>query len=251
MSAVAPPRPDVVWHDAECGAYAADLPIWERLARERGSPVIDLGAGSGRVALHLAARGHEVVAVDSDPALLLALRERAASRSLAVETVRADVRDLDLGEGRFPLAIAPMQLVQLLGGPAGRARAFSAAARCLRSDGVLALALLEEPLPPSGRPEPLPDVREVDGWIHSSLPLEVRVGAENVELDRLRQIVSPAGALSEQRVTTVLDRVRPAELARELGAAGLEPISAEPIAASAEHVGSLLILAEPRGACDA
>jgi len=235
---------EAVWHDAECGGYAADLEVWERLAAERGGPVLDLGAGTGRVALHLASRGHEVVAVDSDPMLLAALRERARERSLAIETLRADVRDLDLGGRRLPLAVAPMQLVHLLGGEAGRSRAFAAIARCLRPGGAIALTILREPLPASGTPEPLPDVREVEGWVHSSLPLAVRVGERAVELDRLRQLVAPDGALSEELVTTVLDRIAPATLELELTTAGLRVTGSEPIAETAEHVGSLLVVAE-------
>lgn len=234
----------VVWHDAECGSYAADLPVWERLARERGGPVLDLGAGTGRVALHLASRGYEVVAVDSDRALLAALRERAAERSLAVETLRADVRGLDLGGRRFPLVIAPMQLVHLLGDAAGRGRAFSAIHRSLRPGGVVAMAVLAEPLPPSGTPDPLPDVREVDGWVHSSLPLAVRVSDGTIELDRLRQLVSPGGELTDEHVTTVLERLPPPLLELELKRAGLEVVAGEPIEETAEHVGSLLIIAE-------
>jgi len=242
---VAPATADVVWHDAECGGYAADLGAWERLACERGGPVLDLGAGTGRVALYLAARGHEVVAVDDDAALLTALDERAAARSLTVETIRADVRELDLGRRRFPLVIAPMQLVHLLGGGAGRSRAFAAIAGCMRPGAALALAVLQEPLPPSGTPEPLPDVREAGGWIHSSLPLAVEVDADAIELVRLRQLVAPDGTLSERRVSTVLDRLPLPQLERELAAAGLELRSASPIAATEEHVGSLLIVAEP------
>ncbi len=243
--ACAPPGPaSVIWHDAECGGYAADLPVWERLARERGSPILDLGAGAGRVALHLAALGHEVVAVDSDAALLAALRERAAARSLAVETVGADVRELDLGGRRFALVIAPMQLAHLLGGAAGRGRAFAAIAACLRPGGALALAVLQEPLPPSGTPEPLPDVREVGGWVHSSLPLAVAVDAATVELVRLRQLVAPDGTLSEERVSTTLDRLPLPLLKRELGGAGLAVSATAPIAATDEHVGSLLLVAE-------
>ncbi len=243
--ASAPPGPaGVAWHDAECGGYAADLPAWERLARARGGPVLDLGAGTGRVALHLAARGHRVVAVDSDPALLAALRERAAARRLPVETVRADVRDLDLGGRRFPLVIAPMQLAHLLDGAAGRGRAFAAIAARLRPGGAVALAILDEPLPPSGTPEPLPDVREVGGWIHSSLPLAVEVDATAIELVRLRQLVAPDGTLSEERVVTRLDRLPAPLLERELAAAGLRVSAVESIAATGEHVSSLLVVAE-------
>ena len=50
----------VIWHDVECGGYRADLPYWVALARAHGGPVLDIGAGTGRVALALARDGHAV-----------------------------------------------------------------------------------------------------------------------------------------------------------------------------------------------
>jgi SAM-dependent methyltransferase len=244
MSAAAPPLPpEVAWHDAECGGYGADLAHWERLASERGGIVLDLGAGTGRVALHLAARGHGVVAVEHDEALLTALRERAEGRRAPIEAVGGDVRELDLGR-RFPLAIAPMQLVHLLGGEAGRRAAFARVREHLAPGGAFALTILQEPIGAGGTPDPMPDVREVDGWVHSSLPLEVRVSPDRIELVRLRQLVSPSGRLSEELDTTNLDRIEPAQLDRDLESAGLHVVGSEPIAETAEHVGSLLVIAE-------
>ena len=244
MSATAPPVPlAVAWHDAECGGYAADLADWVRLAEQRGAPVLDLGAGTGRVALHLAARGVPVVAVELDPELAAELRARAARRRAPVEVVEADARDLDLGR-RFPLIVAPMQLLHLLGGSGGRAAALAAARRHLEPGGTLAVTILAEPLPESGTPDPLPDVREVEGWIHSSLPTEVRVTAESVELARLRQLVSPSGELSEELDVTRLDRIPAAGLERELETAGFRVAASRSIEPTSDHVGSLLVIAE-------
>ena len=75
----------VIWHDIECGAYAEDLPLWRSLAAEYGDPVLDVGAGTGRVALDLARAGYRVTALDRDPELLAALesapREEASAWS--------------------------------------------------------------------------------------------------------------------------------------------------------------------------
>ena len=49
----------VIWHDIENGSYSADLPLWLELAAEAGGPVLDLGAGTGRVARALHGGGHE------------------------------------------------------------------------------------------------------------------------------------------------------------------------------------------------
>src|SRR4051794_40089314 len=48
---------DALWHDLECGAYREDLALWHTLAGVTGGPVLDVGAGTGRVSLDLAARG--------------------------------------------------------------------------------------------------------------------------------------------------------------------------------------------------
>ena len=69
-----------IWHDVECASYEADLPLWRDLAKAAGGPVLDIGSGTGRVALDLAGRGHDVAAVDADSALIGALAERARGR---------------------------------------------------------------------------------------------------------------------------------------------------------------------------
>lgn len=109
----------VRWHDLECGGYDVDLPLWRQLAEEAAGPVLDVGAGTGRVALDLARRGVTVTALDADPLLLGALSARAAKAGLVVETVCADARELAL-DARFSAIIVPMQTIQLFGGPEAR-----------------------------------------------------------------------------------------------------------------------------------
>jgi SAM-dependent methyltransferase len=243
MSTAAPPVPvAVTWHDAECGGYAQDLPVWERLAAGRG-PVLDLGAGTGRVALHLAERGQEVVTVDVDAELIGALRERAGELGVEIEAHVGDVRTLDLGRS-FRLILAPMQLMHMLGGGEARLAALRAVVAHLEPGGTFAATILQEPLPPSGPTEALPDVRDVDGWIHSSLPLEVRVGDAELEIHRLRQLVAPDGSLSEELDVTAVDRLQPGVLEAEGERCGLRVTGSEPIGETDEHVGSLLLLME-------
>ena len=77
---VGTPEEAVIWHDVENGAYEADLALWRELALGAGGPVLEVGCGTGRVAIDLARHGHHVLGVDIEPAFVSALRERAAER---------------------------------------------------------------------------------------------------------------------------------------------------------------------------
>jgi SAM-dependent methyltransferase len=238
---------EVIWHDVECGAYAADLAAWTQLAGEAAGPVLDLGAGTGRVSLALAAAGSEVTAFDRSPVLIDELRRRAQSRALAIETAVGDARELAL-DRRFAAILAPMQFVHLLGGPGGREALLGAVAAHLRPGGTFAAALLAADGAGAGAAgdlgAPLPDVRELDGWVYSSLPLEVTADADAIEVRRLRQRVSPAGQLDEEVDSVRLDRLDADELEREAAAHGLRSRERLDVAPTSDHVGSLVCVFE-------
>jgi SAM-dependent methyltransferase len=229
----------VRWHEVENDAYEADLPLWRELAEAEGGPILDLGAGTGRVAADLSARGHEVVALDSDPELLEALEERAP----AVVTVQADAREFAL-ECRFALAIAPMQLLQILGGRAGRTAMLRCVHAHLVSGGMFAAAVAEprEAVPAGEAVPPLPDMLEHEGWVYSSQPLSVEEQSGRVVVTRRRQAVSPAGALDEELVEIALDLVDMDELRRELEACGFAEPELREIPETPDHIGSAVVL---------
>ena len=228
------------WHDLECGSYSADLPVWEALADRIGGPVLDLGCGTGRVALHLARRGHEVTGIDRDASLVEEMLARAAAEGLSVEGEAADVRRLALGRA-FGLALAPMQLVQLLRGREERAALLARVAAHLRPGGTAALAIVEEVAAAGPDARPLPDVLERDGWVLSSLPVSLDVSSGRIRVLRLRQSVSPQGELSEERSETELARLSAGELRAEAERAGLVAGETTPVGPSPDHVGSTIL----------
>jgi SAM-dependent methyltransferase len=230
-----------IWHDLECGAYAADLPVWRALAEEHGGLVLDVGAGTGRVALDLARHGHEVVALDHDPVLMAELARR--SEGLPVRVFQADARDFECSE-RFSLIIVPMQTVQLLGGEPGRARFLERAARHLEPDGLLALAITDVLEPFSldeGYPAPMPDIRELDGVVYSSQPTAVREVRKGFVLERLRETIGPNGVRKAERDVIHLDRVTVAQLERDARTAGLVARGRVSVPATDDHVGSVVV----------
>jgi SAM-dependent methyltransferase len=236
----------VIWHEVECGAYAADLPLWEEIADEAGGPILDLGCGTGRVALHLARRGHQVHGLDSDPGLLAALRERAGV--LPIEASVGDARDFALAAG-FGLALAPMQLLQLFAGPEERLACLRCVARSLRAGGVAAFAIVESIAAGSNvsadgsiSPDVVPDAREIDGWVYTSVPLDAGLRDGAIRVRRLRQTVSPSGELAEQVVEVRLQVLEASSLEAEAGAAGLAPAGRRHVAETEAHVGSTVVL---------
>jgi SAM-dependent methyltransferase len=243
----------VIWHDLECGAYAEDLPLWRALAAEHGDPVLDVGAGTGRVSLDLARAGHRVIALDRDPDLLDALAARASGRNpdmdgvssqALVTTVVADARDFDLRE-RYPLCIVPMQTIQLLGGPDGRAAFLGCALRHLRPGGALAIAIAEALDlydATDGVHYPLPDIREVDGIVYSSQPIAVRAERGGFVLERRRETVAVAGERTVERDLIRLDRLSARGLEREGRAAGFARVQRARVRETADYVGSEVVI---------
>jgi SAM-dependent methyltransferase len=231
----------VIWHDLECGGYAEDLPLWRSLASAHGDPILDVGAGTGRVALDLVRRGHRVTALDRDVTLLTELARRAGG--LRLETVVADARSFELDD-RYALCIVPMQTIQLLGGPEGRGAFLGCARRHLRAGAMLAIAIADQLEPfheRDGFAAPLPDMCELDGVVYASQPVGVTEDPAGFVLERRREIITEGGRRSVEHDRVRLDRLSISELEREARAAGLTPAERAQIPATEEYVGSEVV----------
>ena len=142
------------------------------------------------------------------------------------------------------LALAPMQLLQMLASRAERLACLDSIAAQLLPGGRLAAAMVEGmPEPEEGDDAPLvPDVREVDGWVYSSLPLEAVVGTENIVVHRLRQKVSPDGELTDEPDSVTICTLTADELEAEAAEVGLVAIERLYIDPTDDHVGSTVVV---------
>ncbi len=93
-------------------SFGGDAEWYRGKARECGGPVLELGAGTGRITLGIAQDGVRVHALDANPAMLDTLRQKLAQQPPEVrERVVAlvgDMRMFSLAE-RFALIIAPFR----------------------------------------------------------------------------------------------------------------------------------------------
>jgi SAM-dependent methyltransferase len=244
-----------IWHDLECGSYTADLPLWQELARaagigEHAQPLLDIGAGTGRVALDLAGRGYRVTAFDLDVELLTTLRERAKAAGVDLETVCGDARELDLLQRDFAVCLVPMQTIQMLGGSAERLAFLGRAREHLRDGGLLACAIvsqLEAFDCATGDVGPSPETARFDGVRYVSRATRVHVGARSVQIERERTVVYAEQAVTGMQAPVEhnlveLDRVSATQLRHEGHEVGLSSAGTRTIPATRDHVGSEVVL---------
>ncbi|HEY2201149.1 MAG TPA: hypothetical protein VGH56_04630, partial [Solirubrobacteraceae bacterium] len=178
---------------------------------------------------------------DHDPALLAALRQRAAG--LDIEVLCADARSFALPrDERVALCLAPMQTVQLLGGTSGRDAFLRHAQTHLSPDGLLACALVTELEPfdcTDGGPLPTPETCRVEGILYTSQATRVQAGAHVIAIERHRRI-GDSSAVEQDLIE--LDRLSVSELEREGAAVGLHPEQARHIPTTADHAGSDVVM---------
>jgi SAM-dependent methyltransferase len=116
-------------------AVGDDLAFWLEESRAARGPVLEVGCGTGRVLLHLAAAGIDVDGIDDSRPMLERLRLKAEQRGLRVTAREADMRDFTLPR-RYGLVICP----------------FNGFAHCQTiEDQVRALRCWREHLEPGGR----------------------------------------------------------------------------------------------------
>ena len=98
------------WADVYDSVYSYvrdDIPFYVDLAEGSGGPVLELGCGTGRVAIPIAKAGVEIVGLDSSQAML-DVAESKADHLEKMELVKADMRDFDLGR-HFSLVVVPFR----------------------------------------------------------------------------------------------------------------------------------------------
>jgi SAM-dependent methyltransferase len=123
-----------------------DVMFWQRLARRAAGPILELGCGTGRVAIPVAKAGARVVGIDRSASMLAKARKRVRRSKLdgSLQLVRGDVRSLPFPDASFGLVAAPYGILQSLLDDVTLDGALASAHRVLRKGGTFGIDLVSD-----------------------------------------------------------------------------------------------------------
>ena len=179
---------DPLYYDAAYRRRKSDVRFYREVAQEYGGPILELGVGTGRVALDLVKAGHEVTGVDCSKAMLSHARSKAerlpkqAQRRLSLR--KSDLRTVRLPT-RFRLVIAPFNVFMHLYTLRDVERTLATARRHLSPRGRLVFDVINPDLRVMSRtPDRLYRARKV----RTASTGDVSAYYEAFEYDAVRQV---------------------------------------------------------------
>jgi ubiquinone/menaquinone biosynthesis C-methylase UbiE len=134
------------WENARTVARR-DVAFWQRLAAAQDGPVLELGCGTGRIALPVARSGIPLVGIDRSGEMLARARQRLGRARLLerVRLVRGDIRALPFRtKPGFALVMAPYGILQSLTRERDLKDTLASVARVLRRGGLLGIDLVPD-----------------------------------------------------------------------------------------------------------
>lgn len=228
-----------------------DVPFWVSLAERENGPVVEWGAGTGRLAVPLAAAGHDVTAVEVSGFMVGVGR----GKSEGVEWVRGDMRSAKL-ERRFGLAVCAFNSFLCLPGVEDALAFLDNVKHHLAPQGLLGIEVSvfspEELASPPGGPELRHDLargRPDGGRLDRFSVSRYDLASQLLSMSLFYELYGASGVLEEKRAHDLTIRVTGRdELALILRLAGFEVeavyggFEGEPFDAGSDN---LVVLARP------
>jgi ubiquinone/menaquinone biosynthesis C-methylase UbiE len=204
-----------------------DVPFWRHVALNAGGPVLELGCGTGRIALPLGRAGVSLVGIDRSAAMLDRARLRVVRTRLGrpVRLVRGDIRALPFPPAAFSMVMAPYGVLQSLLRERDLSATLDAVYRVLEPGGTFGIELVAD-LPSWDEYQQrvsLKGWRQRKGGAHVTL-------VETVKQDRARRLTIFEQEFTERRGRSRVSRtfaltfrtVSVPQMARRLDRAGFE-----------------------------
>jgi len=121
-------------YDPWSASVVEDVAFYLEEARRSGGPVVELGVGTGRIAVPIAADGIRIIGVDSSRGMLDICAHRAALAGVEVDLRVGDLREPPVQE-RVPLVICPFRSLLHMHSDEDRRRALRSVRKLLVPGG--------------------------------------------------------------------------------------------------------------------
>jgi SAM-dependent methyltransferase len=134
------------WENAQTVARR-DVRFWQRLALAHEGTALELGCGTGRIAVPVARAGVRLVGIDYSAPMLARAQKRLARAGLTdrARLVRGDIRNLPFRSRRqFGLVMAPYGILQSLTRDRDLRATLESVARVLRRGGLFGIDLVPD-----------------------------------------------------------------------------------------------------------
>lgn len=133
------------WENAQT-VGRRDIAFWQRMAAKVDGPILELGCGTGRVAVPVAKKGAAIVGIDRSASMLARARTRVRKAKLEsnLKLIRGDIRYLPFPAGSFSLVMAPYGILQSLLDEPLLSATLKDVRRVLGRDGVFGLELVAD-----------------------------------------------------------------------------------------------------------
>jgi SAM-dependent methyltransferase len=185
-----------------------DLPFWLSLADRQGDPIVEWGAGTGRLAVPLAEAGFDVTAVELSGQMV----ERGCEKREVVAWVHGDMRRAELGS-RYALAICAFNSFLCLLSVDDALAFLRKARKHLEPGGMLGIEVSafspEDLVEPPGGPAPQHDfTRELpDGRLDRFSVSHYDAASQLLAMRLFYELYGASGALEERRAHDLTIRV--------------------------------------------
>ena len=174
-------------YDPWSASVVEDVSFYLERARRSGGPVVELGVGTGRLAVPIAAEGIRVIGVDSSEGMLEVARERAALAGVELDLRHGDFRDPPV-EGPVPLVTIPFRSLLHMQSDRDRRAVVRSVYRLLEPGGTFVFDVFcpgaEDIAETHGRwLEREPGIFERADWDEARRTLILRVRGEDAETE--------------------------------------------------------------------
>jgi SAM-dependent methyltransferase len=195
---------DAAYYDlVHAGAPDDDVGLWLSFAGRTSRPILEVGTGTGRIALELAAMGYRLTALDPSEAMLRVARAGAGARGIAVTFIHGLPADATLPDDEFGLVLLPADVFLYCADGEEQLATLRALAAAMHFDAKLILDLPGPAawLDPSLNGQPIlawsgegPDGSPLEAWHLRDDDLAAQVRLLSVRYETL----SPGGAVRRE-----------------------------------------------------